>query len=248
MSNDYNDRERKNLVGGLMLILSGSLFLGYKLGLPIPVWFFSWEVLLIGIGLYSGFKHHFRGPAWFIMIAIGGGFLLDRQIPELDLHNYIAPIAVIGAGVAILLRPKNGWNKNKWGKKNCSNSLTDKSATGDFQTDASDFLQVQSVFSGVEKSILSKNFKGGTISCIFGGAELDLSKADFVGTIAIQIEQVFGGCTLIIPPTWTLNNEIHGIFHGIDDKRNFGSTSNDPSKILILKGSAVFAGIDIRSY
>ncbi len=248
MSNDYNNRERKNVVGGLLLILGGSLFLGYKLGLPIPVWLFSWEVLLIALGLYSGLKNNFRGPGWFILMAVGACFLLDRQMPELNLHNYIAPIAVIGAGILILFRPKDGWNKDRWKKKSWDNGLSEKTNATDFEIDRSDFIQIRSIFSGVEKSILSKNFQGGSISCIFGGAELDLSKADFTGTVVINIEEIFGGCTMVIPPTWTLQNEIHGVFHGIDDKRSFGNITNDPNKILVLKGSAVFAGIDIRSY
>jgi len=65
----------------------------------------------------------------------------------------------------------------------------------------------------------------------------------------LRLEEVFGGIKLIIPQSWTIRNEIEGVFHGVDDKRNFYSqTATDSNKVLVLKGSAVFAGIEIKSY
>jgi predicted Zn-dependent protease with MMP-like domain len=46
-----------------------------------------------------------------------------------------------------------------------------------------------------------------------------------------------------------VQNEIDGVFHGVDDKRKFHATGgSNPAKILILRGSAVFGGIEITSY
>ncbi|HEY9195293.1 MAG TPA: hypothetical protein VIM77_03485, partial [Mucilaginibacter sp.] len=41
-----------------------------------------------------------------------------------------------------------------------------------------DYLDTVSIFGGVNKTILSKTFKGGDIVNIFGGAELDFTQAD----------------------------------------------------------------------
>ncbi len=131
-------------------------------------------------------------------------------------------------------------------KKTWENGLNETKATND--VDFNDYIEVRSIFSGIEKSILSKNFQGGSISCIFGGVEIDFSKADFKGRAVVNLEAVFGGIKLILPPTWTLQNDIHGIFHGIDDKRAFSNSGGDADKILVLRGSAVFAGIDVKSY
>jgi predicted membrane protein len=82
-----------------------------------------------------------------------------------------------------------------------------------------------------------------------GGAEIDLTQADIQGTAIIRIEQVFGGTKLIVPPHWIVNNDIDGIFHGVEDKRRMQPGSNiDANKVLILKGSSIFGGIDIKSY
>jgi hypothetical protein len=105
------------------------------------------------------------------------------------------------------------------------------------------YLHITSIFSGIKRTVLSKNFQGGYISCVFGGAEID-----FTQTVLV-FDEVFGGIKLTIPPHWVVQNEIEGIFHGVDDKRNPVSIINaNHDKILILKGSCVFAGIEIKSY
>jgi len=110
-------------------------------------------------------------------------------------------------------------------------------------------LNISSVFSGVERKILSKNFKGGRIACVFGGAEIDFTQADIQGEVLLKIEQVFGGTKLIVPNNWTVVNDIDGVFHGAEDKRtNFSANTTDPNKVLRVKGSAVFAGIEIKSF
>jgi hypothetical protein len=60
---------------------------------------------------------------------------------------------------------------------------------------------------------------------------------------------VFGGVKLVVPPHWTVYNELDGVFHGVDDKRKFNTVTGSPTeKIVVLKGSVVFGGIEIRSY
>ncbi len=254
----FNNNNR--VIMGVMLVAGGFLLLAYKLGAPIPKWIFSWEVLLIFLGILSGIKHRFHNAGWIIMISIGSIFLIDEQMPQLDLHEYIVPIIVIGVGALFILRPKHSWefsrkrrewrNNNRFGSwgSNAQDSAAQEAADEGSITDA-DYLKINSVFSGVKRTILSKNFKGGTVSCMFGGAEIDLTQADINGRVVLRIEQAFGGTKLMIPPHWNVQNEIDGAFHGVDDKRNYNAASMpDPSKVLVLKGSCMFAGVDIRSY
>jgi len=78
---------------------------------------------------------------------------------------------------------------------------------------------------------------------------LDLTQADITDKVVIRIEEVFGGTKLIVPPDWVVQNEIDGVFHGVEDKRNYNrSATVNSNKILILRGTCVFAGIEIRSY
>jgi flagellar basal body rod protein FlgF len=74
-------------------------------------------------------------------------------------------------------------------------------------------------------------------------------QADIQGRAELRMDEVFGGIKLLIPQSWTVRNEIDGVFHGVEDKRNaYGSVVTDENKVLVLSGSAVFAGIEIKSY
>jgi hypothetical protein len=81
-----------------------------------------------------------------------------------------------------------------------------------------------------------------------GGAEYNLSQADITGPVSIEIIQVFGGTKLVVPPHWEIRTEAVAVFAGIEDKRPAQPGTFDPSKVLILKGTTVFGGIEIRSY
>lgn len=110
-------------------------------------------------------------------------------------------------------------------------------------------LDIAAVFGAVKKNIYSKNFRGGEIVSVFGGAEVNLSQAKFVPQqIEIESVQVFGGAKLIIPADWTIHNEAVAIFGGIEDKRPQPVAIPVPEKILVLKGFVMFGGIEIKSY
>ena len=238
---------------GIFFLLGGFLLLAYKMGAPVPQWVFTWPLLLIAIGLLIGIRHGFRNAGWIILVVIGGVFLLDEQMPELNFHDYLGPILIIALGAFFIIRPRRmfrdrfqGWQSDKIDKWTTSSGLT---GSENQETDSNEFIRINSIFSGVKRTILSKDFKGGYISCVFGGAEIDMTQADITGKVVIRMEEVFGGVKLMIPPRWIVQNEIEGVFHGVDDKRNYNSgVQPDPNKVLILKGSCVFAGIEIRSF
>lgn len=255
MNNNFKNREGSGVIAGLILVAIGAALLLRNMGFSLPGWLFTWPMILILLGIYSGFKHSFTNNSWMILIAIGGFFLINKSIPSLRLEPLFWPMLIIGIGLLFILRPgkknwldyKRGDDNNQW-KPGGTTSLT---TVGDeVAVDSNDYLRINSVFSGVKRNILSKNFQGGQIACVFGGAEIDLSQSDIKGRIYIKLDVVFGGVKLVIPPHWAVQNEIEGVFHGVDhDKRNFNpSTLVDADKVLILKGSAVFGGVEIRSY
>ncbi|MCW3089670.1 MAG: hypothetical protein JWP81_739 [Ferruginibacter sp.] len=250
----FKDRESGRVIGGLILVAVGAALLLRNMGFFLPGWLFSWPVILIMVGIYIGFKHNFKNNSWIIVTAIGGYFLVSRYIPGLGLEPFFWPMVIIALGIVFILRPhRSTWTDIR------SEIETDKMKNVNTEAlyepvkattlDRSDYLVVRSVFSGINKTVVSKNFQGGHISCVFGGGEIDLSQADISGPVTIKVEMVFGGAKLVVPPHWTIQNEIEGIFHGIDDKRKFNpSIGINPEKVLILKGSAVFAGIEIKSF
>ena len=252
MENNYY-RSNSRFWLGALFIVGGGLLLASKLGAPIPYWVFSWQVLLIALGLYSGIKHRFQNGGWLIMMGIGTYFLLDERILDVNLHQYLLPVMIILVGIIFVLFPKSRCfkNKNRFKIRDWENrfqeNFTNETSNPSEVIKGDDSIYINSVFSGVKRNILSKNFKGGEITCIFGGVEINFMQADIQGTAVLKLEQVFGGLQLVLPANWTVQNEIDGTFQGVDDKRRF-LNSTDPDKVLVLRGSSVFAGIQIKGY
>jgi hypothetical protein len=63
----------------------------------------------------------------------------------------------------------------------------------------------------------------------------------------IDITQVFGGTKLIVPSHWRLSTEMTAFFGSIEDKRE-QPVGAPTDKTLVIQGTSVFGGIEIRNY
>ncbi|RYY35613.1 MAG: hypothetical protein EOP46_09415 [Sphingobacteriaceae bacterium] len=266
----------KAIAGGIILIV-GIVLLFHQLDLFFfPSWLFSWPMWLILPGLYIGAKSNFQKPAWFILVLLGVAFLADEAIGN-DADKLIWPGVFIAFGIWMILRRNNKLDQAKWNKfehgfkkqpvdftpppaepvvdykvKNEGEPVViNEPVAGNTHTHHpynDDLLDVVAVFGGVDRIIMSKSFKGGEIVNIFGGTEIDFTKADIQGQVIVEITQVFGGTKLIVPPHWHVISDMSSIFAGVDDKRMRHTTTINNEKVLVIKGVSIFAGIDIRSY
>lgn len=263
MSDANNNRTNNSrLFAGLFVIAIGVLFFLKQSGFAIfPYWLFTWPMILIVIGLFVGVKHGFRGAGWIVMLIIGGFFLLDDVLDMYSLRRYLVPAILVGVGIMIIARPKknDGWGgfNNCNTKKRSDDPAPDASSS--FQaandanastasTDDAEKLNASAIFGAVQKNIVSKNFQGGEVVSVFGGSEINLSKADINGTVTVEVTAIFGGVKLIIPSHWTVRQEVAAIFGGVEDNRDAHSIITIQNKVLILKGTAFMGGIEISSY
>jgi predicted membrane protein len=232
---------------GVLLLLIGIAALLKAALVPLPNWLFTWPMLLIVIGFFVGIRHGFRGLSWLIMILIGGAFLADHIYPDFEMRRYTWPAVLIVMGLFFIFRPRRRWQCDPDEKKKFVSDMPADPLINPEQTySKEDFVNATSVFGGTKKIIISKNFKGGDILSIFGGTELDLSKADINGTAILELINIFGGTKLILPSNWTVKSEAAVIFGSIEDKRSV--TADGTEKILLLKGTVMFGGVDIKNY
>ena len=269
-SNNFKRRVERNFDGkssvwsGIFIVLVGIAALArtYIDGLN---WLFSWQMLLIALGVYIGLQKNFRGGSWLILIFIGGYFLIEKYFfVDYSIRKMLWPLALIGLGAYLIFRPRKTFNIFSNDKEKASN-IKDLSGTNYSTTTPADsstinnpslhgtveeeILDVVAVFSGVKKNVYSKNFRGGEIVSVFGGAEVNLIQAAFqTPRIEIESVQIFGGAKLIVPSDWVIYNEAVAIFGGIEDKRQQPVALPVPAKILVLKGFVMFGGIEIKSY
>ncbi len=235
---------------GLFIILIGVAALVKASFTNLPDWIFSWQVFLIILGFFLGLKHSFKGSAWLILILIGSGFLIRDFYPDLSIRRYIWPSVLVLIGGIILLRPRHrNFGSNDFEKKSFNSSgVEDATIIDEAYNTKEDFLNSTCILSGCKKIIISKNFKGGDVVSIFGGTELDLSQADMSKPAVIEITTIFGGTKLIIPSNWDIKTDVVNILGGIEDKRRMQTVTGQPEKTLILKGTVLFGGIEIKSY
>jgi len=242
---------------GVFIVLIGIALL-LPLTADVRNWVISWPMLLIVMGLFIGLRHGFRGPAWLILILVGGTFLIEKVDPNISFREYLVPAILISIGLLFIFRPRRrrfcGPEETKIADSTESSvtanpPLENKPAEkmpGE-KNYSQDYIDSTSIFGGNKKNVLSKNFKGGDIVNIFGGSEINLGQADFNGIVELEVTQIFGGTKLVVPSNWEVKPEMTAIFGGIEDKRDVGTTSN-PDKVLVLRGTSIFAGIEIKSF
>lgn len=244
---------RAKLTAGTLIIAFGVLFLLKELGMHIPHWVFSTGTILMAIGLVILAKHKFKTVAGYLFIIIGKFLLLSELYPDVVKMNVIWPLIVIIIGLSILLSPKRRFSRdhhrfNHWRQhhapQDCAPPTPDL-----LNVSQDDFIDAVSIFGGVQKNVVSKQFRGADIVTIFGGNEINLSQADFSEQIVMDVTNIFGGTTLTVPNNWEIKSEVITIFGGIEDKRPVRPQENEASpKVVLLKGTCMFGGIEINSF
>ncbi len=269
MDNDIvppNKPGNGKVIAGVVLLAVGAMLLFRQFDFFfIPHWLFTWPMWLIFWGLFIGARSNFHKPSSFFLILIGVVFLLGENIHGAGDIEW--PLIIIAVGLWMILRRHHRFDKDYWEKTyghkwdwraqggfSPNNPPADQTSStvppgpSIYPPTGDDYLDAVSVFGGVKKTILSKDFKGGEIVNIFGGAELDFTQAEINGRVIIDVTQVFGGSKIIVPSHWEVVSDIAAVFAGFDDKRMKMTATPNSDKILVLKGVSIFAGVDIRSF
>lgn len=225
---------RGGLIGGAVVILVGIFFLLDNLGIiPFVHLFRFWPMILVLIGIGSLFSRQDRVKGT-VLIIIGVLFGLD-SLGVAHLHwSALWPLAIIGAGVAVM------WTTLEARRIGVT--------AGDPRTTLNEFA----VFGGIERRMTTTDFQGGMVTAIFGGIELDLRQATITqDVVEVTVNAICGGCELRVPETWEVVANGQGIFGGYVDSTKANHLpevlAGTPRKALILRGVAIFGGVEIKN-
>jgi len=228
----------KRVYFGIFLIVIGGFWILERLNLIPDVWddiLISWQMLLIGIGIFAYLGGN--KTTGTVLIIIGGFFLIDQVVTiPYELRRVGWPLLIIGLGVALLVTHSRRRN---------TPPIPESSRQG------MDYFDDVVVFGGREVFVNSQNFYGGKNTSIFGGTEYDLRQTQLSSNGAVvDCVSVFGGCGFKVPPDWTVKNEVTAIFGGFSDKRgkSISQIIPDPSKTLVIKGFTAFGGIEVKHF
>ncbi|WP_293786999.1 LiaF domain-containing protein [uncultured Pedobacter sp.] len=232
---------------GFIIIIIGLAFLLNNMGLNIPRWIFSWSNFLILLGVFLGVRRNFKGIGWLVLILIGAYNTLIR-IPGLafDLSKYALGLGLVIVGGFLIFRPKNSCAAKRKDKKKADFDF--EGATDKETVNNNDVIDVMAVFGGSHQTVYTKNFQGGDITAVFGGADIVMTQADFQETVSLDVTAVFGGIKLIVPQNWAIKSNVTALFGSVEDKRSHVMPVAELKKTLILDGTALFGGIEIKSF
>jgi predicted membrane protein len=245
---DYRDERRRHrrenhllsnnrAIIGVVLVIAGLFLVLRNTGIfphIIDNVIFSWPMLLIVIGLVITVGSSGAKISGVIMMAVGAFFLIPIIFREtFHMYNVFWPSIFIIIGIIFIFSKRQSWNP-----------ATTAPQTGD------DYIDIINIFSGGERQVVSENFRGGKLTAIFGGGELDLTKAKLApGTSVLEIACIFGGTTIIVPDDMFVKIEVTPILGGFGDSRKLIPGRNvDTTRMLIIKGAVIFGGGEVKSY
>jgi hypothetical protein len=116
-------------------------------------------------------------------------------------------------------------------------------------------ISMFSILGSDQRTSSDKPFRGGDVTTIVGGTQLDLRRASIEpGSEAIINIFVFmGGHDLWVPPGWTVAIEVMPILAGVEDKRlppvldDAARTANAPAPRLVIRGVVLLGGLNLKN-
>ncbi len=224
-----NNMGSSRMFMGLVVILVGAWLLLDRLdiiylGSPWR-WIPSFFILFALWSLFTKRAGHFLGPV--IVIAVAG--FVQLAIVVRDFNNIAHdwwPALLILVGVGIIY----GSFQRRGGPDG---------ATQD--------LRIFAAFAGHEVQNASPDFRGGQLTALFGGFEVDLRGARVADPPAvIDVTCAFGGGDIRIPEGWNVDNRTVAIFGATEDSRS-RSEERSATVDLVISGIVLFGGIEIKS-
>ena len=151
------------------------------------------------------------------------------------------PVLLIVLGILIIFKKRRFRDHHRWHRR-----WEHQSNQDDFKFE-NGFIDESNVFSGNKRIISPGEFKGGRISNLFGGSEIDLTQTTLAeGDNYLEIDCVFGGISLIVPGDWDIHIRVKTTMGGfVDKRRNVRAT--DTTRKLIIRGKATFGGGEIKN-
>ena len=217
----------KSIIWGFALVIFGIL-LGLK-SLSIidfNIFFDGWWTLFIIVPCFIGVISDKDKTGSIIGLVMGILLLLGSQdVVSFDtVGKLVLPIILVIVGLSLLF--KNAIN-NKFNKdiKNI-NSESCYSA----------------IFTGQDIKV-DKEFKGTTLTAIFGGIKLDLRNATIKDDVVINCTSIFGGVDIFVPDNVKIEVKSNSVFGGVE---NNAVSSKEKGATIYIDATCAFGGLDIK--
>lgn len=184
-----------------------------------------WPLVLVAAGLAKVVDAGSSRVAATVLVVLGAALLADNiGYIRFDLFD-LWPLILIGIGAMFVAR--------SMGKG--------PGATVSAQGGETSFA----MFNERTVRIDSKSYRGGSAAAFLGSLIVDLSDADITsGPAVLHARAMWGAVVIIVPDRWEVIGDVTPFMAAFEMKRRGAA---DPSRTLIVRGGAMWAGIEVKN-
>jgi hypothetical protein len=234
MRNDQNT----NYFWALIFIAGGGLFLMRNfelLDFHFPVKIISWRLIPLIIGINAFLKKDYFAGVIATTIAIVFYIPDFLTVTERQEYYKLWPLLLVGVGISILAKRFFPDSFQKWGTQVINEDHN--------------FINESNIMGGSSKKFSTQDFGGGSITCIMGGSEVNLTEASILSAAGLNVFILMGGLELRVPKEWNVKITALPIMGGTEDQINkYPEKVVDETKTLVISGYVIMGGIEIKRY
>ena len=224
-----------HLVLGLVALVAGVLLLAGNLGFtPARAALRYWPAVLVLLGIGKLLRSRGVGGAIGGALWVGAGaWLLSSRLGLVRLSLWEAaatywPALLVMLGLSIV--------RQTLARRYDADPVLDRRHE----------LHVMAILGGNKGSNGSHEFRGGELTAILGGVDLDLTQARLAnGRAVLNVFTMWGGLELRLPEGWIVENQMVVALGGYEDRTRPVGSPDAPR--LVLRGTTVMGGVEVRN-
>jgi hypothetical protein len=254
MSEREGFRLRLRILFGMALAVLGVLFTFDNLGMIDAEDYirFLWPVGLIAYGTLNLIGTRAGGArVWGTVALVAGIALMGQRLGlwHAELRAF-APLLLVMLGGYIVWQSmrsdgRTGTETSRDWRASYDHSARDYAIPATPTIDSGDTISAVAVLAGIDRRVTSAAFRGGELTAVLGGGQIDMREAIPVGGQAvIDVFAVMGGLEIKVPDSWVIEVRATPVLGAIRDTRLPASGSGPR---LIVRGMVFLGGVEFKS-
>jgi hypothetical protein len=208
-----------------------------------------WPLVLIALGSWLVIE---RGPggrsfSGYALIVFGALLLLNSLgFARVRFWELFWPALIILVGTRLVMQTSGQrWSRSAAGQR-----------VGTTPSPARDgMVSMLSILGSHQRAVTDKPFRGGEVTTIVSGTQLDLRQAEIApgDEAAVNVFIFMGGHEVWVPQGWIVVNDVMPVLGGVEDKRlppvvnaATGSATGAAPR-LVLRGVVALGGLTIKN-
>lgn len=258
MNEPQGFRLNEKVITGGFLVLLGVLFIldNFHVIDAGALWDY-WPLFLIAPGLSRLLQPDRPGQrVWgAILVGLGGVLLLrNLDIVWIPFHR-VWPVALVVVGGYLIwqtVSPRRS-DDPEAGSTNAGDRAFEGvraglAATAGLGAGSIAQLSEFALCGGGHRVVQSADFRGGSVTVIAGGFEIDLRRAAMTrDSVSIEVFAMMGGVVFRVPEEWKVEFNVTPLLGGTDMKARALPPAEGAQKVLRISGFILMGGVEVKN-